>query len=75
MAPDHSLSKPFVNPTIVQLRTSKMKKMQNLAIETGIYKEPRVERLWCSSTGLQDDEHDLTFHGGVVSGVLCGIVI
>ncbi|KAH6683117.1 MOSC domain-containing protein [Halenospora varia] len=50
--------------TLLQLRTSKMRTMLNLAIETGIYKQPRTTPIFCSLTGLQDDEHDLTFHGG-----------
>ncbi|KUJ18055.1 PK beta-barrel-protein domain-containing protein-like protein, partial [Mollisia scopiformis] len=54
---------------LLQLRTSKMKTMLNLTVKTGIYKEPRTERLFCSSTGLDGDEHDLTFHGGVDKAV------
>lgn len=64
-----ALSTPFSTCKITQLRTSKMQKMRNLSIETGIYKTPRAGRLWCSSTGLADDEHDLTFHGGVDKAV------
>lgn len=63
------LDAPFENPTILHLRTSKMKKMKNLSITTGIYKKPRLERVFCSSTGLESDEHDLTFHGGVDKAV------
>ncbi|KAG9245185.1 MOSC domain-containing protein [Calycina marina] len=55
---------PHKTGTIIQLRTSRMKQMRALAITTGIYKIPTTAILWCSSTGLQDDEHDLTFHGG-----------
>ena len=62
--PPTNLSSPFTSTKITQLRTSKMQQMRNLDIQTGIYKIPRIERLFCSSTGLQDDEHDLTFHGG-----------
>ncbi|KAK2625904.1 hypothetical protein QTJ16_005216 [Diplocarpon rosae] len=54
---------------VQQLRTSKMKRMRDLSIMTGIYKEARSERLWCSLLGLQGDEHDLTFHGGVDKAV------
>jgi MOSC domain-containing protein YiiM len=45
--------------------------MLNLSITTGIYKTPRpsTERVFCSSTGLDSDEHDLTFHGGVDKAV------
>ena len=58
------LSTPFTSIKITQLRTSKMQQMRNLDIQTGIYKTPRTEQVFCSLTGLQDDEHDLTFHGG-----------
>src|ERR1700709_2091404 len=63
------LNAPFSKARIMQLRTSKMKQMDNLSIQTGIYKQPRNERVFCSSTGLESDEHDLTFHGGVDKAV------
>lgn len=64
-----NLDAPFENPTILHLRTSKMKTMRNLSISTGIYKLPRDDRVFCSSTGLESDEHDLTFHGGIDKAV------
>lgn len=63
------LSAPFTNPTIREVRTSKMKFMHNLSIETGIYKKPRTTRVFCTTTGLESDEHDLTFHGGIDKAV------
>jgi hypothetical protein len=63
------LNAPWQRDTLLQLRTSKMKQMHNLSITTGIYKLPRTERVWCSSTGLESDEHDLTFHGGLEKAV------
>jgi MOSC domain-containing protein YiiM len=60
---------PWENATILQVRTSKMKQMRDLSIYTGIYKMPRTTRVFCSSTGLESDEHDLTFHGGVDKAV------
>jgi len=63
------LNAPFQDPKIVQLRTSKMKTMRDLSISTGIYKQPRSDRVFCSFTGLESDEHDLTFHGGVDKAV------
>ena len=67
MAPQRSfdLNTPFHKDTLLQVRTSKMKTMKNLNLKTGIYKEPRSGRVYVSSTGLTEDEHDLTFHGGV----------
>ncbi|CZT02922.1 related to phthalate 4,5-dioxygenase oxygenase reductase subunit [Rhynchosporium agropyri] len=67
LSPD--LNAPWHRDTVLQLRTSKMKPMQNLSISTGIYKEPRTSRVFCSSTGLESDEHDLTFHGGTDKAV------
>ena len=43
--------------------------MRDLSITTGIYKQPRPGRVFCSFTGLESDEHDLTFHGGVDKAV------
>ncbi|KAE8452735.1 hypothetical protein EG329_013007 [Mollisiaceae sp. DMI_Dod_QoI] len=63
------LNAPWHEDILLQMRTSKMKPMLNLAITTGIYKEPRPERVFCSSTGLDADEHDLTFHGGIDKAV------
>ncbi|KAG0652752.1 Carnitine monooxygenase beta subunit [Hyphodiscus hymeniophilus] len=66
MAPIHSLDldAAWHKSTLIQLRTSKMKQMKNLSITTGIYKLPRTDRVFCTNTGLESDEHDLTFHGG-----------
>ncbi|TVY47572.1 Carnitine monooxygenase reductase subunit [Lachnellula occidentalis] len=62
--PDPYLDTPFTSTTLLTLRTSKMKTMRNLSIMTGIYKQPRDTPVFCSFTGLESDEHDLTFHGG-----------
>jgi MOSC domain-containing protein YiiM len=67
--PQLDLWAPWQNATLLQIRTSKMKQMRDLSIFTGIYKEPRNSRVFCSSTGLESDEHDLTFHGGVDKAV------
>ncbi|KAH9212158.1 phenoxybenzoate dioxygenase subunit beta [Leptodontidium sp. 2 PMI_412] len=64
-----NLDASWHNDTVLQLRTSKMKPMHNLSISTGIYKQPRTTRVFCSSTGLESDEHDPTFHGGVDKAV------
>lgn len=63
------LDAPPQNPSLVHIRTSKMEIMRNLSITTGIYKQPRQGRVHCSATGLDSDEHDLTFHGGVDKAV------
>jgi MOSC domain-containing protein YiiM len=69
LIPPPNLDAPFERDTLLQLRTSKMRPMRDLAITTGIYKLPRPERVFCSFTGLESDEHDLTFHGGVDKAV------
>ncbi|KAI0473242.1 PK beta-barrel-protein domain-containing protein-like protein [Xylariaceae sp. FL0804] len=66
MAPasDIDLFAPFERDTIVEVRTSKMKTMTGLRVESGIDKLPRDGRIPVSKLGLDADEHDLVFHGG-----------
>lgn len=49
--------------TLQQVRTSKLKQLGTVL--SGIDKKQRKERLLVSTLGLPEDEHDLTFHGGV----------
>jgi len=58
------LSAPFERDIILEVRSSKMKTMPGLSIQTGIDKQIRTGRVPVSATGLLDDEHDLIFHGG-----------
>lgn len=58
------LSAPFERDIILEVRSSKMKTMPGLSIQTGIDKQIRNGSVPVSTTGLQDDEHDLIFHGG-----------
>lgn len=51
----------FQSAVVYQIRTSKMKKMHNLNIQTGIYKMPRTEPVWVGPEGLSEDESDRTF--------------
>lgn len=46
-----------------------MKLMPGLTIESGIDKSLVYDPIWVTKTGLQDDEHDLTFHGGLTKAV------
>ncbi|KAI1486564.1 pyruvate kinase-like protein [Biscogniauxia mediterranea] len=66
MAPasDIDLFAPFERDIILEVRTSKMKTMPGLSIQTGIDKNLRDGRIPVSMLGLEGDEHDLTFHGG-----------
>ncbi|KAI0429758.1 PK beta-barrel-protein domain-containing protein-like protein [Xylaria sp. FL1042] len=66
MAPavDIDLFAPFEKDTILEIRTSKMKTMPGLTIQSGIDKQLRSGKVHVSLLGLVDDEHDLTFHGG-----------
>jgi MOSC domain-containing protein YiiM/ferredoxin-NADP reductase len=57
---------PIPEPTsILSLRTSKLKPFGSLTITSGIDKKPRTGRVYVSPLGLAEDEHDLTFHGGI----------
>lgn len=49
--------------TILELRTGKLAPFGN--VSSGIIKHVRHGRLFVSKLGLTDDEHDLTFHGGI----------
>jgi MOSC domain-containing protein YiiM len=49
--------------TLLELRTSKLKQFGTVL--SGIDKRAIDVPLYVFSTGLTDDEHDLTFHGGV----------
>jgi MOSC domain-containing protein YiiM/ferredoxin-NADP reductase len=51
--------------TLVSLRTGKLAPFGPLSIQSGILKSSRAGRIHVSKLGLKDDEHDLTFHGGV----------
>ncbi|KAI0179584.1 PK beta-barrel-protein domain-containing protein-like protein [Hypoxylon sp. FL1284] len=66
MAPasDIDLYAPVERDVILEVRTSKMKTMPGLKIETGIDKGIRSGRIPVSLIGLDADEHDLVFHGG-----------
>lgn len=59
------LSSPCTSDIILEVRTGKMKKMAGLEIESGIDKTIRSGPVRVTGLGLEDDEHDLIFHGGV----------
>jgi MOSC domain-containing protein YiiM/ferredoxin-NADP reductase len=69
-----NLPVPIPPPTILaSLHTGKMKPLStrnlnspldSLSIPSGIDKVPRTSSVYVSYSGLTDDEHDLTFHGG-----------
>ena len=46
-----------------------MKLMPGLTIESGIDKSLVNDRIWVTKTGLEGDEHDMTFHGGLNKAV------
>jgi len=58
------LRAPFETDTILQVRTGKMTLMKGLTVSSGIDKQLRIGLIPVSSTGLDADEHDYTFHGG-----------
>lgn len=68
-AADVDLFAPFERDIILEVRTSRMKTMPGLTIQSGIDKAPRTERIPVSFLGLEADEHDPTFHGGVDKAV------
>ncbi|ORY68665.1 MOSC domain-containing protein [Pseudomassariella vexata] len=62
---DVDMFAPFERDVILEVRTSRMKIMLGLAIQSGIDKEIRSGKVFVTKTGIEEDEHDLTFHGGV----------
>jgi MOSC domain-containing protein YiiM len=58
------LHAPFESDTLLQIRTGKLKPLKGLSILSGIDKDLRTGAISVSSTGLDADEHDYTFHGG-----------
>ncbi|GCB26182.1 putative dioxygenase subunit beta YeaX [Aspergillus awamori] len=55
---------PIPPPTTLQeIRTSKLRPFG--PVLSAIDKQTRSGQLYVSTTGLEDDEHDLTFHGGI----------
>ncbi|KAK7749992.1 hypothetical protein SLS62_008101 [Diatrype stigma] len=68
-AEDVDLFAPFERDIILEVRTSRMKTMPGLTIQSGIDKIPRTDRIPVSFLGLEADEHDPTFHGGVDKAV------
>ncbi|GKT50375.1 carnitine monooxygenase reductase subunit [Colletotrichum spaethianum] len=55
---------PFTRDVLLEVRTSMMKKMPGLEVESGIDKSLREGPIHVSLLGLDADEHDPTFHGG-----------
>ncbi|KAF7563073.1 hypothetical protein G7046_g1062 [Stylonectria norvegica] len=64
------LSTPFGVDRLLEIRTSKMKKMPGLQITTGIDKNKCRGPMKINKLGLEGDEHDLTFHGGLDKAIL-----
>ncbi|PYI14933.1 vanillate O-demethylase oxidoreductase [Aspergillus violaceofuscus CBS 115571] len=59
---------PVPPPTLLQqIRTSKLRPFG--PVLSGIDKQPHRGQLYVSRVGLEDDEHDLTFHGGIDKAV------
>lgn len=67
MAPaaDIDLDTPFERDTILEVRSSRMKTMPGLKIQSGIDKTIREGQVPVTFMGIDGDEHDPTFHGGV----------
>ena len=61
---------PFTVDKLIEVRTSGMKKMPGLNVESGIDKKVCGRPMKISKLGLEGDEHDLTFHGGPDKAIL-----
>ncbi|EAQ92315.1 hypothetical protein CHGG_00550 [Chaetomium globosum CBS 148.51] len=56
---------PFISDTILEVRTGKMKTMPGLTVKSGIDKSMHDKPVRVTELGLEGDEHDPTFHGGI----------
>ncbi|GJN86558.1 hypothetical protein PLIIFM63780_010139 [Purpureocillium lilacinum] len=65
-----NLTDPFEVDTLLEIRTSGMKKMTGLNIESGIDKKLCPGPMKVGKLGLEGDEHDPTFHGGPDKAIL-----
>ena len=65
-----ALAAPFEADRLLEIRTSGMKRMPGLAVMSGIDKELRTVSMKVDKLGLEGDEHDLTFHGGLDKAIL-----
>ncbi|KXX73857.1 Vanillate O-demethylase oxidoreductase [Madurella mycetomatis] len=68
-SPPVDLYAPVTSDKILEVRTGRMKPMRGLTVESGIDKTTRDGLVRVTKTGLEGDEHDLTFHGGVDKAV------
>lgn len=64
------LATPFEVDRLLEVRTSGMKKMPGLNIDTGIDKKICHTPMRINKLGLEGDWHDLTFHGGPDKAIL-----
>ncbi|RKU44365.1 hypothetical protein DL546_001729 [Coniochaeta pulveracea] len=61
---DVDLRAPFTHDTILEVRRGKMKKMPNVDVLSGICKDLEDGSVYIGKGGIEEDEHDYTFHGG-----------
>jgi MOSC domain-containing protein YiiM len=55
---------------LLEIRTSRMKRLAGLKVESGIDKTLRDGPMKVDKLGLEGDEHDPTFHGGPDKAIL-----
>ncbi|KAH8130038.1 hypothetical protein FP744_10008926 [Trichoderma asperellum] len=65
-----NLAAPFEADRLIEIRTSGMKQMPGLNVMSGIDKQIRTVSMKVDKLGLEGDEHDPTFHGGLDKAIL-----
>ncbi|ERT02274.1 hypothetical protein HMPREF1624_00572 [Sporothrix schenckii ATCC 58251] len=68
-APVLDLYEPITSDVILEVRSGKMKALEGLKITSAIDKDLCPGRVKVGLTGIVDDEHDYTFHGGIDKAV------
>lgn len=65
-----NLHAPFSADKLLEIRTSRMKRLSGLNVDSGIDKTLCNGVMKLGKLGLEGDEHDPTFHGGPDKAIL-----
>jgi MOSC domain-containing protein YiiM len=66
---DPNLGEPCISDKLLEIRVGQMKRMEGLTVDSGIDKTCVSQPIRVSFLGLEGDEHDPTFHGGIDKAV------
>ncbi|KAK3685800.1 pyruvate kinase-like protein [Podospora appendiculata] len=67
--PEVNLDAPFTSDVVLEVRTGKLKPLAGIKANSAIYKDVCDGPVPVTKMGLEGDEHDYTFHGGLEKAV------